>query len=64
MGVLCMAKGIIIMKLRRHMVTESRHIHHGADVKSISRSRHGKRGSKTHSHAHARSMEVASLVVI
>jgi hypothetical protein len=33
-------------------------------MKSISGSRHGKRGPEAHSHAHARSVEVASLVVI
>lgn len=59
-----MAKWIVIVELRRDMVAKSRHVHHGADVKSISRSGHGKRGSQAHCHAHARSMEIASLVVI
>lgn len=62
--VLSTAEWIVVMELRRYMVSKSRHIHHSTDMEPISRSGHRKRCPETHAHAHPRSMEIASLVMI
>ena len=55
---------VVVLEMRRHMMAECGHVHHGSSMEAICRTWEGERRSEAHSHPHPRGVEIASLIMI